>query len=346
MLIERLLIVGYGSIGQRHLRIARGLLPSADIRVLRHRKCDFVPEYANGCMSNLADVWSFAPQAAVIASPSTFHMQIAHPLAEAGIHLLIEKPLADSIQSVPQTLGSCAAHGTVLITAYNLRFLPSLQFYRQSVHSGFIGKLLSVHCECGQYLPSWRPGIDYRRGVSASRVLGGGVLLELSHEFDYLSWIFGRIEWVNAWLGKQSSLEIDVEDTAHLVLGFQSSQQAQLVATLNLDSVRHDTTRRCVAIGEKGSLQWDAARGTVKLWLEGESDWSVLYQNAPDRDFSYTAQWESFLRSVAGEEISGNVSGASLQEALAVLHVVEAARTSALKKGLQVKVASGYAHAH
>ena len=95
-MIDRLLIVGHGSIGQRHLRIARGLLPNADIRVLRHQTCEFIPENADGCMSRLDEALAFAPQAAVIASPSTFHMQTALPLANAGVHLLVEKPLAAS----------------------------------------------------------------------------------------------------------------------------------------------------------------------------------------------------------------------------------------------------------
>ena len=82
------------------------------------------------------------------------------------------------------------------MTAYNLRFLPSLQAYRERIQFGVIGKVLSVRCEIGQYLPSWRPGSDYRQAVSASRALGGGALLELSHEIDYLRWIFGEVAWV------------------------------------------------------------------------------------------------------------------------------------------------------
>ena len=77
-----------------------------------------------------------------------------------------------------------------------------------------------LRCEIGQYLPLWRPGSDYRLGVSANRALGGGVLLELSHELDYLRWIFGDVDWVQASLERQSALEIDVEDTAHLLLSF------------------------------------------------------------------------------------------------------------------------------
>ena len=326
MLIDRLLIVGYGSIGQRHLRIARGLLPNADIRVLRHQKCESVPEYADGCMSNLDDALAFEPQAAVIASPSTFHMQTAQPLAEEGVHLLVEKPLAASFGGTPRLLASCAAYGNVLMTAYNLRFLPSLQAYRDEVQSGVIGNVLSVRCEIGQYLPSWRPGSDYRHGVSASRALGGGALLELSHEIDYLRWIFGEVAWVKASLSRQSNLEIDVEDTAHLILGFEADAEGRkLIANLNMDLVRHDTTRQCLAIGEHGSLRWNGFTGVVELFSAGGTAWERVFAHTPQRDESYIAEWQHFLACIR-DDVPPLISG---QDGLAALNIVEAARRSA-----------------
>lgn len=326
MLIDRLLIVGHGSIGQRHLRIARGLLSNADIRVLRHQKCESVPEHADGCMSSLNDALAFAPQAAVIASPSTFHTQTAQLLAETGVHLLVEKPLAASLGGVPRLLASCAAQGNVLMTAYNLRFMPSLQAYRDKIQSGVIGKVLSVRCEIGQYLPSWRPGSDYRQGVSASLALGGGALLELSHEIDYLRWIFGEVAWVKASLSRQSTLEIDVEDTAHLILGFvPDTEGRKLIVNLNMDLVRHDTTRQCLSIGEYGSLRWNGLTGVVELFPAGGTAWERVFEHTPQRDESYIAEWQHFLACIR-DGVAPLISG---QDGLAALNIIEAARRSA-----------------
>lgn len=325
-MIKRLLIVGHGSIGQRHLRIARGLLPNADIRVLRHHKCESVPEYADGCMSRLDEALVFAPQAAVIASPSTFHMQTAQPLADAGVHLLVEKPLAASFDDAAQVLASCVTHGNVLMTAYNLRFLPSLRAYRDKVQSGLIGKVFSVRCEIGQYLPSWRPGSDYRQGASASLALGGGALLELSHEIDYLRWIFGEVAWVKASLSRQSNLEIDVEDTAHLILGFvEDTEGRKLIANLNMDLMRHDTTRQCLAIGEHGSLRWNGLTGVVELFPAGGTAWERVFEHMPQRDESYTDEWQHFLACIR-DGVAPMISG---QDGLAALSIIEAARRSA-----------------
>ena len=100
MIIERILIVGLGSMGKVHLRLARELLPNANICVLRHHECKENLEYANACFSSLEEALVFALQVAVIANPSTFHMQVAIPLAQVGAHLLVEKPLSVSSTTI------------------------------------------------------------------------------------------------------------------------------------------------------------------------------------------------------------------------------------------------------
>lgn len=333
-MINRVLIVGLGSIGKRHLRLARELLPAADIRVLRHQSTNEIPEFANGCFFAIEDALAFLPHIAVIASPAPFHLVTAQALAAAGVHLLIEKPLSTSLDGVTQLLEICKEKRTILLTGYNLRFLPSLQRFRELLSEDVIGKILSVRCEIGQYLPSWRPESDYRQGVTAKKALGGGALLELSHEIDYLRWIFGEVEWVTSSLSRQSGLEIDVEDSVHLILGFAPQAEGpQIIGTLNLDLIRHDTTRVCVAIGEKGSLRWDALTGQVMVFRAGEKAWCELFRYQHQRDDSYHAEWQNFLACVSKSTVP-LISG---EDGLSVIQIIEAARRSA-KSGSRVAV--------
>lgn len=325
-MISRVLIVGLGSIGKRHLRLARALLPDADIRVLRHQPTNEVPEFANGCFFAIEDALRFLPQIAVIASPAPFHLATAQVLAAAAVHLLIEKPLSTSLDGVTHVLKTCKEQSTLLLTGYSLRFLPSLQRYRELIGEGVIGKVLSIRCEIGQYLPSWRPESDYRQSVTANKELGGGALLELSHEIDYLRWIFGEVEWVTSSLSRQSDLEIDVEDSANLILGFApQAEEQQIIGTLNLDLIRHDTTRACVAIGEKGSLRWDGLTGQVMIYRAGEKTWSELFRYQHQRDDSYQAEWQHFLACVS-KSTAPLISG---EDGLRVIEIIEAARRSA-----------------
>jgi predicted dehydrogenase len=217
----------------------------------------------------------------------------------------------------------------VLLVGYNLRFAPSLQFFAAQIAASRIGQVLSVRAEVGQYLPEWRPDADYRTGVSARQSLGGGVLLELSHEIDYLRWIFGSIDWVSAILRTQSTLEIDVEDTALLTLGFGGAGHAGLVASLCMDFVRRDATRTCTAIGELGTLRWDGGRATVSLYDPARNEWVTLFDTPPVPDETYIGEWQHFLECVE-HGTSPLVGG---HDGLEVLRIIEAARISSSAGG-------------
>lgn len=330
----KILIIGNGSMGKRHLEISRQLYPSAEVRILIHQKLNEDVNLVNGYLKTMEQVHTFAPQIAIIANPATFHLEVAQKLAEVGVHLLIEKPISASTVGVVELIKTCKESKVVLMTGYNLRFSASLLHFHELIKKKTAGKILSVRCEVGQYLPDWRPTKDYRMTVTANNRLGGGVLLELSHEIDYLRWIFGDINWVRATLSKQSSLEIDVEDSAHLILGFESNANGnQLIANLNLDFIRHDRTRSCTVIGDKGTLRWNGLTGTVDIFMQHSEKWEVLYSCKPDTDETLFAEWDNFLGSIK-EECYPLVTG---KDGLRVLEIIEAARKSSAT-GSQVEV--------
>lgn len=312
-------------------------MPLADIRILRHRDTNEIPEYANGCFSKIEEAVDFAPQLAVIANPAPFHIASGHALAEAGVHLLIEKPLSSSLDGVENLIKICHERHVILMTGYNLRFMPSLQFFKEALSHQTVGKALSVRCEVGQYLPSWRSGVDYRDGVTARKDLGGGALLELSHDLDYLRWIFGDIAWVKSTLCHQSGLEIDVEDTAHLTVGFIPSLDGhQLIGAVSLDFIRHDATRTCTVIGERGSLRWDGMLDEVALYEAGASNWRTLFCNRSERDAAFKAEWLEFM-DCALELKPPSISG---EDGLKALKIIEGARRSSQSKGLMFELNS------
>jgi len=328
-MIKRILIVGLGSIGRRHLRLARELLPAAEIAVLRHKVELIVPDGADYVFSTMDEALLFAPTLAVIANPATFHLSVALPLAEAGVHLLIEKPLSTTSEGVEDLLKVCKKKNVVLAIGYNLRYLQSLQKFKSMLDNRMIGELWSVRSEIGQYLPLWRPDTDYRESVSARDALGGGVLLELSHEIDYLCWIFGDVEFVYAALAQQSDLAIDVEDSAHLILEFVANgSEKPLVASLSLDFIRQDRVRLCTVIGRLGSLRWDGITGTIELYTSDTKAWRNVYSHQTASDESYVGEWQNFISSINDCALPA-ITG---MDGLKVLKVIEAARISTKAK--------------
>lgn len=329
-MLERLLIVGLGSIGSRHVRVVRKLVPEVRIMAFRHRSQPGEPPAGvDRTVNNLDEALGWAPQAAVIANPSSCHLDVAIPLARSGVHLLVEKPISNSPDRVAELLAVSAAKHTVLMTGYNLRFSPSLQRFRQLIEEQRVGRVLTIRAEVGQYLPTWRPGTDYRETVSAQAALGGGVLLELSHEIDYLRWLFGEVESVTASLQKLSSLEMDAEDAAQLTMSFTArGNDSPAIAYLTMDCIRQDPTRACTVVGETGTLRWNALSGTVELFSKGADAWQTVFEYRPHTDETYEEEWRHFLSCLS----SGSQPIVSGHDGLAVLQIVEAARRSSMTR--------------
>lgn len=324
---RRILIVGLGSIGSRHARVVRAVQPDAEIMALRHRGAA-VPDGVtiDASTTSLAEALAWRPDAAIIASPATAHLSRATVLAAAGVHLLIEKPIAASPDGVAAMLATAQAAGAMVATGYNLRFMPSLVRFRAMLRRNLVGRVISVRAEAGQHLAGWRPGTEWRRGVSANAALGGGVLLELSHELDYLRWIFGEVRELRGIIGFEGLTQLDVEDSALLAMQFAPGLMGQAVtASLAIDFVRHDRTRRCTVIGALGTLEWDAIAGTIRHYAAAADGWTTLHSSQPSRDASYDAQWRHFLARV----MDGRAPRVSGEDGLAVLHLVEAVRQGA-----------------
>jgi len=323
--IKTVLIVGLGSIGKRHVRIVKKLFPDVNIVVLRHKQCDKNHSNSLGsfiCVTSIDEAISTNPQVAIIANPAPMHIDVAKKLASNRISLLIEKPISNTSKNIQSLIDLCSQNGIILMTAYNLRFSPSLIEFKKQLELNKIGPVYSVRSEVGQHLSSWRPDSDYRNGVSANQDLGGGVLLELSHEIDYLMWIFGSIEWVKSYVSKQSSLDIDVEDNANIILCFKRDKSSNLIASLNMDFIRHDTTRKCFAIGNKGTLLWDGISGRVMHFDKRINKWQTVFSSVYDVDYTYKEEIKSFFLSVESKK-QPHISGYDGMRAVSVVEAVK-----------------------
>jgi len=299
------------------------VLPEAEIAVWRRSGTDLAPPSgADHVLFSLDDVFAFKPDAAIIASPASLHLEAALPLANAGVHLLIEKPLSSTSDNVDQLVALCREKKLVLMVGYNLRFMPSLQKARAMVREGAIGRVISVRAEVGQYLPQWRPHADYRKGVTAQSALGGGVLLELSHDIDYILWTLGLPGSVTAFGGHYSDLEIDVEDVAEILVDYP---ERRCLVSIHLDMVQQSAIRRCRFVGSEGILIWDCIADQIEYFRADRGEWLVIDDvRLEDRNFMYIEQLRHFLDCIE----TGSVPLCSGEDGLQCLEVVDAARRS------------------
>lgn len=319
----RVLVVGIGSIGRRHLANLRLIKPAAHITIWhQHAKRQDVaetPSPADYVVYRLEDALDTKPDVALITNPASLHVETALPLARKGIHLFIEKPLSNTLDRVDELLDLCREHGLVLMVGYNFRFYRPLEMMRQALIEGRIGRPIALRAEVGQYLPDWRSGSDYRQSVSAKHALGGGAVLELSHELDYVRWLVGEVKTVSAQVGHLSDLEIDVEDTAEILLQFNNGA----IGNVHLDMVQRPATRTCRIIGTEGTLTWDGLSHHVRLFSATTNTWRDLHPaKTLDRNEMHVAELRHFLDCVRGNS-APTVSGADGQRVLEIALAVK-----------------------
>ena len=318
--VNKILICGLGSIGRRHLRVLRGLFPSLQISVLRSGlgpPCEEV-KLANHIFENLSDAQIWHPQAAIIATPATDHLKKALPLARNGVPLLIEKPLSSNLGPRNELIELKNLAGSIpVVLAYVLRHDPCAVYVKEHLSGGILGTIIDASFYCGSWLPDWRPGLNYRNCVSARSDLGGGVLLEISHEIDLALWFFGEINLHLSLLRQSNLLDIDVEDQAILV----GSTPNKTSISINLNFCTKPSKRLLCVRGDQGEIVWDMINGEVQLSHEDPGR-SQRFTSATTAEERYTNQVLHFLSCVNRTELPI----CSVDDGIKVLDFIERAR--------------------
>lgn len=295
----RILVVGCGSIGERHIRNLKGFFKGEIIgcdtdpkRRARVGKKYDVPAYAN-----LERVLSLGVDAVLVCTPPITHVSIALKAIDRGAHVFIEKPISHTLERVDELIRKARGKKRVLLVGYNFRFHPGLRLMKKLLDEGEIGRVLSARAEVGQYLPDWRPLQDYRKSYTARRKLGGGIILDGSHELDYMRWLLGEVREVSCFANKLSDLEVDTEDTAEVLLKFKSGA----IANVHLDFVRRDYSRNCELIGEEGSIVWSYSEALVKVYSARNKKWRVIKAGS-DPNEMYVREIRHFIRCAQEKE--------------------------------------------
>ena len=293
-----IIIAGLGSIGRRHLHNLRAL-GLQDVVLYRTGRGTLPDEDLAGLPTetDLAVALARRPQAVIISNPTALHLPVALAAAQAGCHLLIEKPVSHSLDGLDQLAAIVQDRELQVLVGFQFRFHPGLCTIKQLVDDGAIGTVVYAHAHWGEYLPGWHPWENYRRSYSARADLGGGVILTLCHPFDYLRWLLGEVQTVSAMAGQLSGLELEVEDTADISLKFESG----VIGTVHLDYVQRPPSHWLQITGDAGTIRWDNADGDVLCYRVDQGEWEKI-PAPPDfeRNTMFLDEMRHFLDCIAG----------------------------------------------
>jgi predicted dehydrogenase len=259
----KFLIAGLGSIGRRHFRNLISL-SEKDIVLLRTRKATLPDDELAGypVETDLGEaLQKHKPDAVIVANPTAMHLDVAIPSAKVGCHILLEKPISDSLERLDVLKEAAEKTGSKILVGFQFRYHPTLIKARELIQSNVPGKILTVHAHWGEYLPQWHPWEDYRQSYAARADLGGGVVLTLTHPLDYLRYLLGDVQSLWSFNGHISPLEIDVEDVAEIGLKFINGA----IGGVHVNYFQRPPVHRFEIVGTNGTLRWDNANGILQF---------------------------------------------------------------------------------
>jgi len=295
------LVVGYGSIGKRHVEILQK--QGVDVAVFSRRTLSI-----SGSFDDLSTALKInKPSYIVVANRTGEHLETLQELDRLQYKgkFLVEKPLfSDQQVYIPKSPEK-------IRVAYNLRYHPLIQRLRTAL----IGqKICTFQVYVGQYLPDWRPDTDYRKSYSADKNAGGGALLDLSHDIDYTTWILGGWERVAAQGGRVSDLEITSDDTFSLML--ETPRCAHVLVHMNY--LDRSSRREILVNTTTQTLKVDLVNGTFQI--DNDQEYSTI-----ERNETYTAMHEDM-------QTSAPEYACTYEQGMDLINLIAAARTAADKK--------------
>lgn len=296
---DRVLVVGSGSIAARHVRNLLAL-GAREVILQTRRDVSSTPSFLDERITVARDLPDDCPKFAIVANDTDRHVSAALELVERGTHLLIEKPIAATVDDDLRLLAAeVHERGLVVRVAYNLRFLPVFREVERLLREGVLGRVLFVRIEAGQHLGAWRPGRAYALGYSASPARGGGAALDLSHELDYMRMLFGHPTVSCVHHAHSGSLGIESADIFDAIYEFPDGP----VCSVHLDYLEAALRRRMRIVSTEGVIECDLA--AHRLSVDGEAVTQTLDDDALfDTAKTYVDEVVNFLSEASGDAAS------------------------------------------
>lgn len=324
--MKKVAVIGLGNISNRHRRNVKQLFPGVEVVAMSSsgRYPNTQVSDADKVFLTIEEIISEKPDMAIVASPATLHATHAVKLIQSDIPVLIEKPLTARDADAQMILEAAQQNSVAASVGYCLRYMPVIKELKSIVQSGNMGKIYNIYCETGQYLPDWRASKDYRDSVSVKKSLGGGALLELSHEIDYLQHLFGDLQPISAILRCSVELNLEVEDLVDVL----AITEQNSVVMLHLDFLQKAPHRKIRVIAESGSIECDLIKNSLKI-TKRDKDYVVYEDKNFDRNQMYLDMLMDFNHLVTGMDH-------------ATISLVEAAKTVAFVTRVKNMVGGKY----
>jgi len=276
----KILVIGCGSIGERHIRNLQALnLAEITVCDLNSERLNYIKDtYHVSSITDYEKALGGADYNAVlVCSPTSEHIAPALAAVRANCHVFIEKPLSHTLDGVDDLINEARDRGLVIMTGFNYRFHPGLRQVKRMLENNKIGRPFGARAHFGSYFLYRLPFHnmkDYRQDYAANKTGGGVILDAATHLIDFLRWFFGEVEEIYCCAGKTGNLDLEVEDYAEMILRFRGG----ITASVHADFVQQPAQNKLEIIGEGGTLAWSHTTGKLLLSAAVPGQWQEQWR--------------------------------------------------------------------
>ncbi|MCB0653611.1 MAG: Gfo/Idh/MocA family oxidoreductase [Saprospiraceae bacterium] len=247
-----IVIIGGGSIGQRHIKNLQSLGFSNIFCLKRAADPAFETKFQVEVLTDYRELEHIQPWAVFICNPTSLHVESLEIAVRNGAHIFMEKPLIHNEEGLQKARSIMEGYDKVFFIGFMLRFHPLVKALKGIIEEGELGDVYSARFEFGSYLPYWHPWEDYKISYASNNALGGGVINTITHELDLVQYFFGKPESVMTHKTNLHKLDIEVEELFEGILIYNNK-----LVTLHLDYLQKDYDRRIRMLFDEGSVTWN-----------------------------------------------------------------------------------------
>jgi predicted dehydrogenase len=294
------LVVGAGSIGERHIRCfqSTGRTEIAFVEIQSTLRGEIARRYAISGFEDLEQAIAQiskdedVTRMAIVATPANTHIAIALKLAQHGFHLLIEKPLSVHLEGIDSLIEESAQKNLIIGVAYVYRCFAGLIAMRDALRSGRFGKPVQIVAVSGQNFPTYRPA--YRSTYYTDRATGGGAIQDaLTHVLNAGEWLVGPIDRLVADAAHQILDGVNVEDTAHIL-----TRHGNVLGSYSLNQYQSPNESTITVVCTEGTVRWESHTQSWRWMIQPDQPWHEEPQFVQPRDAAFIFQANRFLDAV------------------------------------------------
>jgi predicted dehydrogenase len=331
----KFLIIGMGSIGRRHLSNLSSLYPKSTIFVydINSTQAKNIIKKTSFQLLNSKDLWNISYDCVFVCTPPSTHVDWAIRSLTEGNHVFIEKPISSNSKGLSKLQKLSKTKKKFVFVGYNFRFNESVKLIKNIVTKKKFGNVIHISSYYGNYLPDWRPWQNYRESYTAKKKLGGGIILDASHELDYLIWIFGNPLTINSEYQKVKFLDTDTEAVADIQLKFPNN----VLANIHVNYVRRTKKRVMEIMCEQGIIQWLPMESKLLTFSAKTNKWNTQKIESESSNVMYVDEIKHVINCITKKSHSQIID---LSDGIIAMEISQLAlKSGKLGKRIEIKKA-------